>query len=96
MIPETDLLTDQELEQIEQQLAAATPGPWRHQQCFIEAVANPPQLLGVTIQRSEQGLTDLPGLANGEFIATARSAVPRLISEVRRLRSMLNHQPQRD
>lgn len=85
-------VSEEYLREIERRLAAITPGPWRHQQCFIETQASPPQLLGVTMQRAEAGLEDLPGLQNGEFIAAARTDIPLLVAEVRRLRALLHTQ----
>jgi len=84
-------ITEEDLVKIEQRLAMTTPGPWRHELGFIESQTDPVQLLGVTMQRAESGLADLPGLHNGEFIAAARTDVPLLVAEIRRLRALLNH-----
>ncbi|HUQ71036.1 MAG TPA: hypothetical protein VM165_16025 [Planctomycetaceae bacterium] len=82
-------LTDVELAAIRERTNAATLGPWCHREGFIETCSEPSQLLGVTLQRSEEGLDALPGLANAEFIAQARTDVPRLLAEIDRLRSEL-------
>lgn len=84
-------ISEEDLLKIEQRLAKTTPGPWRHEQCFIESQGEPVQLLGVTMQRAESGLAELPGLHNGEFIAAARTDIPLLVAEIRRLRALLNH-----
>jgi len=82
-------LNDVILAEIRNRTNTATPGPWCHREGFIETCCEPSQLLGVTLQRSEAGLDALPGLANAEFIAQARTDVPRLLDEIDRLRSRL-------
>jgi hypothetical protein len=90
-------LSNEELSAIYRRLKAATPGPWCHREGFIETCSEPSQLLGVTMQRSEEGLDALPGPANAEFIAHARTDVPRLLAEIERLRAALAQQfPRRD
>jgi len=82
-------LTDHELSAIRRRLEAATPGPWRHREGFIESAGEPGDLLAVTLQRSEEGLNALPGLANAEFIAHAPTDVARLLDELERVRTEL-------
>jgi hypothetical protein len=90
-------LTADELAAIHRRLNAATPGPWCHREGFIETCTEPSLLLGVTMQRSEQGLDALPGLANSEFMAHARTDIPRLLAEIERLHIALAQQfPHRD
>lgn len=83
-------LDDAALLDIEARLARASPGPWIHRDQFIETAEEPSQLLGVTMQRNEEGLTPLPGNDNARFIAHARSDIERLLYEVRRLRAAQN------
>jgi hypothetical protein len=80
-------LDDAALRDIEARLNRASPGPWIHRDQFIETAEEPSQLLGVTMQRNEEGLTPLPGNDNARFIAHARGDVERLLHEVRRLRA---------
>lgn len=82
-------LSEEELQQIRDRLAAATPGPWIHRQQFIETESQPHQLIGVTMQRQEQGLAQLPGEHNAHFMAAARSDIPKLLDEIERLRGLL-------
>lgn len=77
----------QRLDEIEQRLHAATPGPWCHRDQFIETAGTTGQLLGVTMQRNEDGLDQLPGGENACFIAHAREDVELLLAEVARLQS---------
>jgi hypothetical protein len=74
---------------IEQRVAAATPGPWTSRlACYVEAGSGG-QVVAVTCVRGVDGHPSLPGLANAEFIAHARTDIPRLLEEVRRLRAEL-------
>lgn len=82
-------LSEMELEQIRQRLRAASPGPWCHREGFIETCTDPSVLLSVTMKRSEAGLSALPSWENAEFIAHARTDVPRLLAEIERLRGIL-------
>jgi hypothetical protein len=87
----------EELVAIQNRLNAASPGPWCHREGFIETCTEPSLLLAVTMQRSEQGLDALPGLANAEFMAQARTDIPRLLAEIDRLHAALTQQfPQPD
>jgi len=86
----TTPLTDDELRAIEQRLAACTPGPWCHRMLgFIESLASPRMVIGVTCQKYDPDAAPLPGRDNAEFIAHARQDVPRLIAEIRRLRECI-------
>ena len=86
-------MTEQELLAIEARANLASPGPWCVRDQFIETSTSPSHLLGVTMQRTEEGLTQLPGEDNALFIAHARTDIPRLVSEIRRLKSQLRDQP---
>lgn len=91
MAPETpeNPVNETYLQQVESRLNAATPGPWVHRDQFIESLGQAGQLLGVTMQRNEEGLEQLPGNDNACFIAHARMDIALLIAEVRRLRDLL-------
>ena len=86
-------MTDEELREIEERANQATPGPWSVRDQFIETASSPSHLLGVTMQRTEEGLTQLPGEQNARFIAQARTDIPRLVSEIRRLKSQIRNEP---
>jgi hypothetical protein len=79
-------LTELELARIERHCAAATRGPWKayvegrdHQSgsSFIQTAGEDIELTGATDE-------------DYDFIASARSDVPRLVSEVRALREELD------
>lgn len=86
-------LTDDEFTAIQRRLQAASPGPWKCREGFVETATEPSLLLAVTLQRSEEGVGTLPGIANAEFIAQARTDIPRLMAEVVRLRERLARTP---
>lgn len=86
------VLSEEELLAIESRANAATPGPWCYREQFIETGDDSGQLLGVTMQRMEDGLDQLPGVDNAAFIAHARTDVPQLIAEIRRLQALLDEQ----
>jgi hypothetical protein len=83
-----DTLTNEELDQIESRCNRASPGPWKPMvegrdhtsgSSFImtgttESPGNDIELLGATVE-------------DQDFIAASRQDVPRLVAEVRRLRS---------
>jgi hypothetical protein len=78
-----DPLTDDELKAIEARANAATPGPWKAEgddECILYVrAAN-----GHTVVTTDSGVytTDEDAI----FIAAARTDVPKLVAEVRRLR----------
>lgn len=79
-------MTDKELSEIKARADAATPGPWR-----VDAVDNES---GQTLYCAEVFIE--PGVSavwrmnpNASFIAHARTDVPELVAEVKRLRSEL-------
>lgn len=97
-------MTDDELSTWEAQAAAATPGPWfladgDDSSCMtligvatgsnIEGV--PEEVVCLTLLQDPKMATHSSGLwdENAIFIASARTAVPALIAEVRRLRQLL-------
>ena len=77
-------MTPEELDAIEQRANAATPGPWELVDWF-SAVEPGRTDLGSPI--GEVGC-DL-AIADAEFVAAARTDIPALIAEIRRLRREL-------
>ena len=84
-------LSEEELAAIEAREKTATPGPWTWDYDKIR---------GTELKSGDEGVlwstmpwhdtTDIDGCAGDEaFIAAARSDVPRLLSEVRRLRQKI-------
>jgi hypothetical protein len=78
-------MTEQELQAIEALAAAATPGPWEAGNDIGEG-----EVYGVdgyaVVGAAAQAWTRREVDANTRFIAAARTAVPALVAEVRRLR----------
>ncbi len=77
-------MTDERLKELWRLCAAATPGPWEH--CgrnVVKSVSGPSVAItfSATVRRHE----------NARFIAEARTAIPELLEEVRRLRFCLDH-----
>lgn len=98
------MLSEDELAAIEARLAAATMGPWEPA-IMGEVYATAPDERGVHCPNSDiafikedgtwhsllicRGMDGPTRVANAEFIAAARSDVPALVAEVRRLRAEL-------
>ncbi len=80
-------MTDDELDAIEARANAATPGPW-----LPSLDTWPPRRLDGSPRLSE--ITHSLGMFPGDmaFIAAARTDVPALIAEIRRLRALLDNQ----
>ena len=84
-----DQLTDQQLADIQAREAAATLGPW-----FADGheilVGTADDITRGSMWIGETCTTELPdwGAANAEFVAHARTDVPALVAEVRRLRAV--------
>ncbi len=86
-------MTDSDLDELERLAAAATPGPW-----FINTNGDPPEdagFIGIDSRGDQPVYPDVAasdafgrgrGLADAMFCARARTAVPELVAEVRRLR----------
>jgi hypothetical protein len=82
-------ITDAELEELERLVADASPAPWR---AYIEGRDNEsgdsfiaigdPREADMDISRDDGRAPD----ADWDFIAAARNYMPRLLSEIRRLR----------
>jgi len=88
---EVSPLTAAELAEIEARCEAATPGPWKHDPDTAEMAIDGPREEGVVAGCGCCGspfgvLDNTVAMANGTFIAHARTDVPRLLAEVRRLR----------
>ena len=83
-------LSDEELEQLERLIAAASPGPWI---AFTGAGLGGPEFIRITEEDDQQPdmYVEHDGqpapAADLELIASARNAIPRLIAEVRHHRS---------
>lgn len=99
------MLTNEQLKEIEERAASATPGPWqsywvnRQGQRTARSVVsfrpadNPKvdiKIADCFSQKQMLGeINQLDCLANAEFMACARTDVPELIAEVRRLKKLL-------
>lgn len=83
-------MTDEELEEIEQLCAAATAGPW------TSWVEGRDHLAGCNfIMTGDQDIEFIGAtVADQDFIARARQEVPRLVTEMRRLRREAQNQEQ--
>ena len=87
-------MTEQELADLERLADAATPGPWRavamngvagvaapdHMRCYVYIHGRSAEVSDETVARWQR---------DAHLIAAARTAVPALIEEVRRLRNAL-------
>jgi hypothetical protein len=88
-------IDDETLAKMEARAAAATPGPWRvsddRPDDVIISSADGEWLANVSLGPNEDGMfvngqvLETADMANGEFIAAARSDVPALTAEVKRL-----------
>lgn len=91
--PTFDELSDEDLERIERLAEAATPGPW-----FSYVIGRDPEAVSNCIELgscNELGSFKSIELSGGaaadqDFIASARQDVPRLLTEVRKLRARLD------
>lgn len=94
-----DELDDADLTAIETRVAAATPGPWWSWVEGRDGVAGDTFIgRGHEEQRSDDlylstGESNAVTDADHDFIAHARQDVPRLLTEVRRLRDLLGERP---
>lgn len=75
-------MTEQQLAELEALANAATPGPWQPQDDIGYG-------RGIETLAYNEDVGVLFGEADAAFIASARTAVPKLIAEVRRLRKLL-------
>ncbi|MGW1642275.1 hypothetical protein [Streptomyces lavendulae] len=98
-----EVLSEEDLSAIERRVAAATPGPWvgwmesRHGiggTSFIQLRTDAEEDDEIYLTRATGGRkvvgVDAQTDADIEFIAGARQDVPRLVSEIRRLRAVLD------
>lgn len=89
----SEYLTDADLDAIEARVGAATEGPWVAE-C---GSSNSPCIDFVLTENIDPRLDDRASIAetytdeaeNADFIASARTDVPRLVAEVRRLRAQV-------
>jgi len=90
-------ITDSELDRLEALASAATPGPWHDDQGSWVYSSNPDACRAFAMMNAEDTarfyvgacIGESMGTADAAFIAASRSAVPKLIAEVRALRSLL-------
>ena len=93
-------ISDSELDAIEARIAASTPGPWvsyyegRDHMSGDSFIQTPIQDIYISADDYAGGGGHL--LADLDFIAHARQDLPRLIAEVRRLRSLDSRAVRRD
>lgn len=78
-------MSEGEIDAIEQRARLATPGSWHANGDYVVAGDAPSQDWGTASTAVAQGLTPV----DAEFIAHARSDVPQLLREVRRLRERI-------
>jgi hypothetical protein len=87
------LLSDEELDEMMERCAVATPGPWRS---YIEGRDHTSGdsfiMTGEGSHRGEDIYLIGATKADQDFVARARQDVPRLIEEVRRLKQALRDQ----
>lgn len=80
-------MTDEELNIIEARANAATEGPWRYEDdAVIEVRSGGDAWICQTFSKGEEDFINHKG--NGEFIAHARTDIPALIAEIRRLKDV--------
>ena len=79
------MITEEQLNEIETRVEAATPGPWMLIDRDIDwwYVETPEGLLATCNPSGEA----IIGIEDAAFVAHARTDIPRLIEEVRRLRT---------
>lgn len=85
-------MSDEELDRLERLADGATPGPWddRHRGCLrIPIIAPHPARDADWRLIADVRSAGREREANAAFIAAARTAVPELIAEVRRLRAQI-------
>jgi hypothetical protein len=88
-------LTDNDLDEIDQRATAATPGPWeafieeRHaaDDSFIRTGGLDDNQPDMYVQHYLGATSIKVPAADLDFIANARQDIPRLVAEIRRLRS---------
>lgn len=90
-------MTNDELIEIEERAKAATDGPWRTTKCRMriavgsaEELDNPRREIGAMTIATFGGYRLAEVKANADFIVSARTDVPLLIAEVRRLKAALS------
>ena len=80
-------MTESELKEIEARTNASTEGPWRS---AVNYNGNPPRIYYMVGDLdAKDGLARVVDSCDAEFIANARTDVPALIAEVRRLRALI-------
>ena len=86
-------MADIDIEAIETRVNAATPGPWQRYVKHENLMVATPGKKGVVIvdlaSDRDESVDDTECERNAEFIAAARTDVPALVAEVRRLEDLL-------
>lgn len=96
------MITEDDLERWQALCDAATPGPWKLWNGWGPAEDGKYRVCGIGPDNSGTGITasdwpasDVAGRAEDlEFVAIARTALPALIAEVRRLRNSVHSRVQ--
>lgn len=70
-------MTNEELDRLEALANAATPGPWVADERWVE-------------DADEYDIGEAQETSDAEFIAAARTAIPQLIAEIRRLQAIID------
>lgn len=81
-------MTEEELERLEELCSRATPGPWKVRQEFGRSLTP----YGDVFMLCAADLGEEASLNNAAFIVAARTALPALLAEVRRLQAELAKQ----
>ena len=111
MVPEPELIDDEELRRIEERVDNTTPGPWFVRELddaaamSMVAISTVPdtgagerwpnfqaeEIIALTLVQEPRyaNTADERWDENASFIAHARQDVPRLIAEIKRLRSLI-------
>lgn len=92
------MLTDEQIAELERLDREATPGPWDVEGVSFDEDGNEVLMpyglcgpSGATIWSSGSGEYTHPDMSTARFVASARTAVPALVAEVRRLRVEVDH-----
>jgi hypothetical protein len=88
-------VSDQELQELERALRAATPAPWGTERCGPDddprIMVVGPEHFGFNGDDSNDVCRDVSTTENAEAIAAIRNAAPVLLAEVRKLRRHRKH-----
>ena len=82
------MITETELNEIEARANAATPGPWEAAGWDVRTKITADDQRGYLITSCQPSAFPENGAANTEFLSHARTDVPALVAEVRRLQGV--------